>query len=82
MREARLRPEFADVYPELTPGQWEPAARIAEVVLARYLLKQMGSDPMDRALQESHFEFRGGAQDPPVVSPRRRVEDRAGGQQA
>jgi hypothetical protein len=36
----------------------------------------MASDPMDRALQESHFEFRGGAQDPPRTNPRRRVEDR------
>ena len=35
MREARLRPEFADLYPTLTPGQWEPAARVAEAVLAR-----------------------------------------------
>jgi hypothetical protein len=77
MREARLRPEFGHLYPELTPGQWEPAARIAEVVLARYLLQQLASDPMDRALQETHFEFRGGAQDPPDVNPRRRVEDRA-----
>jgi hypothetical protein len=77
MREARLRPEFADLYPELTPDQWEPASRIAEVVLARFLLKQMGSDPADRALQESHFEFRGGAQEPPRTNPRRRVDDRA-----
>jgi hypothetical protein len=77
MREARLRPEFAHLYPELTPDQWEPASRIAEVVLARFLLKQMGSDPTDRALQESHFEFRGGAQDPPRTNPRRRVDDRA-----
>jgi hypothetical protein len=61
MREARLRPEFADLYPELTPGQWEPAARIAEVVLARYLLQRMTDAPGDRALDESHFEFRGGA---------------------
>ena len=60
MREARLRPEFAHLYPELIPGQWEPASRIAEVVLARFLLQQMASDPMERALQESHFEFRGG----------------------
>jgi len=77
MREARLRPEFAHVYPELTAGQWEPASRIAEVVLARYLLGQMVSDPMVRAMQESHFEFRGGAQDPPRTNPRRRVEDQA-----
>ena len=82
MREARLRPEFADLYPELTPSQWEPAARIAEVVLAHYLLQQMGSDPMERALQESHFEFRGGAEDPPVVNPRRRAEDRGEDEQA
>jgi hypothetical protein len=75
MREARLRPEYADLYPELTPGQWEPAARIAEVLLARFLLQQMAADPMERALQESHFEFRGGAQDPPIMNPRRRVQD-------
>ncbi|MGH7580911.1 MAG: hypothetical protein ACREM9_12105 [Gemmatimonadales bacterium] len=76
MREARLRQEFAHLYPELTPGQWEPASRIAEVVLARFLLQQMASDPMERALQESHFEFRGRAQEPPRANPRRRVEDR------
>jgi hypothetical protein len=77
MREARLRPEFAHLYPELIPGQWEPASRIVEVVLAHYLLQQMAADPMERALQESHFEFRGGAQEPPRTNPRRRVEDRA-----
>jgi hypothetical protein len=42
----------------------------------------MGSDPMERALQESHFEFRGGAEDPPVVNPRRRAEDRGEDEQA
>jgi hypothetical protein len=77
MRETRLLPEFAHLYPELIPGQWEPASRIAEVMMARLLLQQLGSDPMERALQESHFEFRGGAQDPPRTTPRRRVEDRA-----
>jgi hypothetical protein len=76
MREARLRPEFAHLYPELTPDRWEPASRIAEVVLARYLLQQLASDPMERALQESHFEFRGGAQEPLLENPRRRMEDR------
>ena len=29
---------------------------------------------MERALQESHFEFRGGAQEPPRTNPRRRME--------
>jgi hypothetical protein len=75
MREARLRPEFAQLYPELTPGQWEPAARIAEVVLARYLLQQMTDTPSsDRALDESHFEFRGGA-DPEPGEARKRAAD-------
>ena len=75
MREARLRPEFADIYPELTPGQWEPAARIAEAVLARYLLQRMTDAPGDRTLDESHFEFRGGA-DPERPPLGERVADR------
>jgi hypothetical protein len=64
MREARLRPEYAHLYPGLTPGRWEPASRIAEVVLANVLLHQMGEAPMpDRLLDEAHFEFRGGGDD-------------------
>lgn len=74
MREARLRSEYADLYPELVPGQWEPAARIAEVVLARYLLQQMADAPTERALNETHFEFRGGASDAPPAQPRRRTD--------
>jgi hypothetical protein len=63
MREARLRPEFAQLYPTLTPGEWEPAARIAEAVLANLLLHQMTDSPSpDRLLPEQHFEFRGGAE--------------------
>jgi hypothetical protein len=75
MREARLRPEHAALYPELVPGQWEPAARIAEVVLARYLLQQLTDGQPDRALNETHFEFRGGAGDEPATEPRRRAAD-------
>ena len=64
MREARLRPEFAHLYPGLTPGRWEPASRIAEAVLANVLLHQMGEAPLpDRLLDEAHFEFRGGGED-------------------
>jgi hypothetical protein len=79
MREARLRPEFAHLYPTLTPGQWEPAARIAEVVLARLLLLEISEAPIqDRVLKEEHFEFRG---DPPEWPPKAggssRAEDRS-----
>ena len=74
MREARLRPEHAELYPELVPGQWEPAARIAEVVLARYLLQQLTDGQPDRALNETHFEFRGGAE-VPATETRRRAAD-------
>jgi hypothetical protein len=60
MREARLRPEFAHLYPGLTPGRWEPASRIAEAVLANMLLHQMGEMSQQVRLDETHFEFRGG----------------------
>jgi hypothetical protein len=63
MREARLRPEFVQLYPTLTPGEWHPAARIAEAVLANLLLQEMTDSPSpDRLLPEEHFEFRGGAE--------------------
>ncbi len=61
MREARLRAEFAHLYPGLTPGVWQPAGRIAEAVLANLLLQNIADAPTDdRALPETHFEFRGG----------------------
>ena len=67
MREARLRPEFADLYPTLTPGQWEPAARVAEAVLARLLLLEISEAPLqDRVLDEEHSSS--------GVRPRRRAE--------
>jgi hypothetical protein len=75
MREARLRPEFAQLYPVLTPGEWEPAARIAEAVLANLLLRAMTDTPSpDRLLPEAHFEFRGGGE-PARSDSRERADD-------
>jgi hypothetical protein len=78
MREARLRPEFAHLYPTLTPGQWEPAARVAEAVLARLLLMEITDAPVqDRVLTEEHFEFRGETPDgAPRPPPGGRSKDR------
>ena len=61
-REARLRPEHAHEYPEIRPERWEPAATIADRVLAGWLLRGNLLAIRGRVLLEEHFEFRGGAE--------------------
>lgn len=59
-RDARLRPEFARFYPYLTPGVWEPAAVLADRVIAGILGRPDGRFITgERALDPEHFEFRG-----------------------
>jgi hypothetical protein len=60
-REARLRLEYAELYPGLRPGEWEAAAVLADRLLADSLLRGAGTALRGRVLQEAHFEFRGGA---------------------
>jgi hypothetical protein len=62
VREARLRAEFAHLYPPLDPGQWESAALMADKVVA-WLLRQpdRGYVAPERVLRSDHFEFRGGS---------------------
>jgi len=61
MREARLRPEFAALYPGLEPGAWQDAAVLAEQVLSEHLLRPSpGYMLSDRVLAQEHFDFRGG----------------------
>ena len=81
MREARLRSEFAHLYPTLAPGHWEPAARVAEAVLARLLLLEITDAPLqDRVLNEEHFEFRGETPDgAPRIPGGSRPKDRVDG---
>jgi hypothetical protein len=63
LRQARLRPEFAELYPPLEPGEWMPAA----VASARVLLwqtRQPGAGQLgQRTLDPQHFDFRGGPPD-------------------
>ena len=61
IREARLKPEFAHLYPALEPDRWAPAAMMADRVVA-WLLRQpdRGYVAPERVLKSEHFEFRGG----------------------
>lgn len=62
VREGRLLPEHAALYPGIPAGVWMPAA-----TLAKHLLQGMvapgGTEPRinARLLDDAHFEFRGGA---------------------
>jgi hypothetical protein len=61
LREARLRPEYAHLYPMLKPGAWESAAETADKVAATRLQQLAEAYVLhDRVLAEAHFEFRGG----------------------
>lgn len=72
-REARLRPEYAPVYPTLRPDVWQGAAVLSALV-AR--LRQPTAPPdavlQDRVLPDAHFEFRGGL---PRSTPNHRNAD-------
>lgn len=62
LREARLRPEYAHLYPMLEPGIWEPATITAEKVASIRLLQLAETYVLhDRVLSDAHFEFRGGS---------------------
>ena len=61
LREARLRPEYARLYPMLVPDQWAPAAETAAKVAASRLVQLADTYVLhDRVLADAHFEFRGG----------------------
>ena len=71
-REARLRREFADLYPYLTPDVWESAAVLADRVVAHLLGRPDGHFITgERALDPGHFEFRGTQGRPKFLQSRR-----------
>lgn len=60
-REARVRPEYAHLYPMLEPERWQPASAVAERVAATRLVQLADAFVLhDRVLADAHFEFRGG----------------------
>ena len=62
-REARLKPEFAELYPPLDADQWMPAS-VASARILLWQTRQQGSSRLgQRTLDPRHFEFRGGVAD-------------------
>jgi hypothetical protein len=60
VREARLRPEWADLYPGVQPEVWHVAAELLPRVLRHRLENQGSWEFTRRILVDDHFEFRGG----------------------
>ena len=62
VREARLRPEWAHLYPGLEANVWVVAAQLVPLVLRHRLHEQPTWEFTRRILVDDHFEFRGGHQ--------------------
>lgn len=61
VREARLRPEFAEQYAGIEAGVWVSAAAMAELLITRLLREGVPEDQLpQRVLHPEHFEFRDG----------------------
>ncbi len=79
-REARLKPEYAHLYPYLEPGAWDRASTIAIRTLEAMAQQLEAQQPSKgRALIEQHFDFRGGAAAAFNASRQRLGEAVAGG---
>ena len=61
MREARLRPEFAGLYPVVEPGVWMAASDLGRQLLWWHLTAGRAPEG-ERLMSQEHFEFRGGTQ--------------------
>jgi hypothetical protein len=59
VREARLRPEYAELYPGVEPGVWLPATTVGQQLLLWHLATAAVPQG-ERLLTDGHFEFRGG----------------------
>jgi hypothetical protein len=59
-REARLKPQFAHLYPAITAGHWDSAAVLADRMVS-WLLRNPSPRIVStgRILPPEHFDFRG-----------------------
>lgn len=61
LREARLKPEHAHLYPTLSLDHWYTAAALAGLVKGVRIVREGPATRITgRVLQNEHFEFRGG----------------------
>lgn len=75
VRQARLRPDYAHLYPGVAVGVWLTAAEIsAQVLFVRYT-QEGPAGLVRRPLEEVHFEFRGGWERVEVDALRTRAND-------
>ena len=70
-REARLKPEFAHLYPGLKPRTWYNAAWLSARQFARVPCDGRATS-IAKMLNDSHFEFRGGSPRRDRAAERRR----------
>jgi hypothetical protein len=76
-REARLKPEFAESYPQLEAGVWETAAEVGAKVLLWQVQQQGTAALASRIRDERPIEFRGGWQRGGETDLRTRASDPA-----
>jgi hypothetical protein len=76
IREARLRPQYASLYPALEPGTWQPASAIGRQLLLWHLTAPTAPQG-ERLMSEEHFEFRGGTRRDQAEVARTRRADRS-----
>ena len=60
-REARLKREYAHLYPPLESGRWESAGAMADRMVSWLLRQHRGYTKPDRVLRTEHFDFRNGS---------------------
>jgi hypothetical protein len=63
-RQARLKPQFASLYPGVVAGEWVPAWLLAEQLMAS---AQRAGSQEGRVCNPAHCEFRGGGRRPPEL---------------
>jgi hypothetical protein len=61
LREVRVKPEVASLYPALTADRWYTAAAVAGLVKGTRIVHEGATVQfVERVLDPNHFEFRGG----------------------